>query len=145
VHLNAVHDVDELAGLPLLLTIRQAARVLDVCPAKAYEMAHRYEATGCEGLPVIRLDKLYRVPRFAFAVLILTGRVVTVVELEVHAQQVLQQLSRQPATIATPAVVEPETVVRSSSRGRRDGGRAGRSPGSRRAGSVEQLRLLPED
>ena len=61
----------------MLLTIRQAATVLDVCPAKAYEMAHRYEATGCEGLPVIRLDKLYRVPRWAFAVLVLTGRVVT--------------------------------------------------------------------
>jgi hypothetical protein len=45
----AVHDVDELGRLPLLLTIRQAARVFGICPAKAYEMAHRYEATGCEG------------------------------------------------------------------------------------------------
>ena len=88
VHLNVVHDVDELAGLPLLLTIRQAATVLDVCPAKAYEMAHRYEATGSDGLPVIRLDKLYRVPRWAFAVLVLTGRVVTEAELEAHGQQV---------------------------------------------------------
>jgi hypothetical protein len=145
VRLSAVHDVDELAGLPLLLTIRQAAPVLDVCPAKAYEMAHRYEATGCEGLPVIRLDKLYRVPRVAFAVLVLTGRVVTVAELEAHCERVLQQLIRQPAQIATPAVVEPEAVFRSSSGGRRAGGRGRRSPGSRRAGSVEQLRLLPED
>jgi hypothetical protein len=145
VHLNAVRDVDELAGLPLLLTIRQAAKVLGICPAKAYEMAHRYEASGCEGLPVIRLDKLYRVPRLAFAVLILTGRVVTVAELEAHAQQVLQQLSRPPAKIATPAVMEPEAVSRARSAGRRAGGRGGRSSGSRRAGSVEQLRLLPED
>jgi hypothetical protein len=144
VHLNAVHDVDELAGLPLLMTIRQAALVLDVCPAKAYEMAHRYEATGCEGLPVIRLDKLYRVPRLAFAVLVLTGRVVTVAELEAHCERVLQQLSGRPATIPT-AVVEPDAVSRARSAGRRAGGRGGRSAGSRRAGSVEQLRLLPED
>ena len=88
-------DVVQLAELPLLLTIRQAAKVLDVCPAKAYAMAHRYEVTGCEGLPVIRLDKLYRVPRWPFAVLVLTGRVVTLAELEAHAQQVLGQLSDQ--------------------------------------------------
>ena len=95
--------------------------MLGVCPAKAYEMAHRYEATGCEGLPVIRLDKLYRVPRWAFAVLVLTGRVVTKAELEAHGQQVLQQLAGQPATIPAPAVVEPEAVTRSRSAGRRAG------------------------
>ena len=91
--------------------------MLDVCPAKAYEMAHRYEATGCEGLPVIRLDKLYRVPRWAFAVLVLTGRVVTVAELEAHGQQVREQLSGQPAAIPTPAVVEPDAGPRSRSSG----------------------------
>ena len=42
-------DVIELAELPLLLTVRQAAKVLGICPAKAYEMAHRYEATGSRG------------------------------------------------------------------------------------------------
>ena len=140
-HLNVVH-VDELAGLPLLLTIRQAAKVLDICPAKAYEMAHRYEATGSEGLPVIRLDKLYRVPRWAFAVRVLTGRVVTRAELEAHGQQVLQQPPGQPATVPVPAVVEPEAVTRSRSAGRRPGGRKRPSSGLR-AGSVEQLRLLP--
>ena len=137
------NDVVQLAELPLLLTIRQAAKVLDVCPAKAYEMAHRYEATGCEGLPVIRLDKLYRVPRWAFAVLVLTGRVVTVAELEAHGQQVRQQLSGQLAAIPTPAVVEPDAVTRSRSSGRRAAGRGRPSSGRRRAGSVEQLRLLP--
>ena len=142
VHLNVVHDVDELAGLPLLLTIHRAATVLGVCPAKAYEMAHRYEATGFAGLPVIRLDKLYRVPRWAFAVLVLTGHVVTKAELEAHGQQVLQQLAGQPATIPVPAVVEPEAVTRSRSAGRRPGGRKRPSSG-RRAGPVEQLRLLP--
>jgi hypothetical protein len=141
---DAVHDVDELAGLPLLLTIRQVAVVLDVCPAKAYEMAHRYEATGCEGVPVIRLDKLYRVPRWALAVLVLTGRVVTLAELEGHGQQTLQQLRGRPATIAT-VVVEPDAVSPAHSAGQRAGVRGRRPAGSRRAGSVEQLRLLPGD
>jgi hypothetical protein len=144
VHLHAVQDEDELAGLPLLLTIRQAARVLDVCPAKAYEMAHRYEASGCEGLPVIRLDKLYRVPRWALAVLVLTGRVVALADLESHGQQILQQLSRQPVTSRVD-VVAPDAEFRARSAGGRAGGRGRRAAGSRRAGSVEQLLLLPED
>jgi hypothetical protein len=134
-------DVVQLAELPLLLTIRQTAKVLNVCPAKAYEMAHRYEATGCDGLPVIRLDKLYRVPRWAFAVLVLTGRVVTVAELEAHGQQVGDRRTASP----TPAVVEPEAGRRSRSSGRRAAGGGLRSPGRRRAGLVEQLRLLPGD
>jgi hypothetical protein len=29
------NDVAQIAALPLLLTIRQAAKVLDVCPGKA--------------------------------------------------------------------------------------------------------------
>ena len=80
----------------MLLTVRQAAEVLGICPAKAYEMAHRYEATGREGLPVIRLDKLYRVPRWPFAVLVLTGRVVSLAELEAHGQQVRRAAGRTP-------------------------------------------------
>ena len=138
-------DVVQLAELPLLLTIHQAAKVLNVCPAKAYEMAHRYEATGCDGLPVIRLDKLYRVSRWVFAVLVLTGRVVTVAELEAHGQQVGDQVSDRRTASPTPAVVEPDAGRRSRSSGRRAAGGGLRSPGRRRAGSVEQLRLLPED
>jgi hypothetical protein len=136
-------DVVELAELPMLLTIRQAAKVLDVCSAKAYAMAHRYEETGCEGLPVIRLDKLYRVPRGPFAVLVLTGRVVTVVELEAHAQHVHEQLSDRRVAVPNESVVEPEAGSRSRSAGRRAAGRVGRTSGRRRVGSVEQLRLLP--
>src|ERR687898_2673158 len=36
VHMTGANDVVELAELPLLLTIRQAAKVLGICPAKAY-------------------------------------------------------------------------------------------------------------
>lgn len=135
-------DVGELAELPMLLTIRQAAKVLHVCTAKAYAMAHRYEQTGCEGLPVIRLEKLYRVPRGPFAVLILTGRVVTVAELEAHGRHVHEHLSDRPVEVRNQSVVESEVGSRSA--GRRAAGRVGRASSGRRAGSVEQLRLLPE-
>ena len=139
-------DVVQLAELPLLLTIRQAAKVLDVCPAKAYAMAHRYEATGCDGLPVIRLDKLYRVPRWPFAVLVLTGRVVTLAELEAHGQQVREQVSDQ-------ADREPDPGRCGTGRGdvvraRLAGGLpvvASVRPVVVALGSVEQLRLLPGD
>jgi hypothetical protein len=141
-------DVGELAELPMLLTIRQAAKVLHVCTAKAYAMAHLYEQTGCEGLPVIRLERLYRVPRGPFAVLVLTGRVVTVAELEAHAHQVHGHLSGRPVAVRNQSVVEPEVAEpdvgsRSRSAGRRAAGRVGRPSSGRRAGSVEQLRLLP--
>ena len=138
-------DVVQLAELPLLLTIRQAAKVFNVCPAKAYEMAHRYEATGCDGLPVIRLDKLYRVPRWAFAALVLTGRVVTLAELQTHEQQVRQLLNGHLATIPTTAVVEPDVAPQARSSGKRAAGGLRRSSGSRHAGSVEQLVLVPGD
>jgi hypothetical protein len=143
---NATPDIDvgELAELPMLLTIRQAAKVMDVCPAKAYAMAHRYEETGCEGLPVIRLNKLYRVPRGPFAVLVLTGRVVTVAELQAHARDVHEHLSDRPVAVRNQSVVEPEVVgSRSWSAGGRAAGRVGRPSSRRRAGSVEQPRLLP--
>jgi hypothetical protein len=119
---------------------------LGICPAKAYEMAHRYEETGCEGLPVIRLDKLYRVPRWAFAVRVLSGHVVTLAELEAHAHHVLHELTGRAGADPPPAIAaEPEAVSRPSSTGRRAAGRVRSSSRRRGAGSVEQLRLLPED
>lgn len=71
-----MHD-DLLAGLPSLLTIAEAARVLRVGRSLAYQLAHRYEATGgLEGLPVVRFGSCLRVPRWALVELVTTGRVV---------------------------------------------------------------------
>ncbi len=62
---------------PLLLTIEEAARVLRMGRSLAYDLARLYEQTdGRLGLPVMRLGSCLRVPRWALAELISTGRVV---------------------------------------------------------------------
>lgn len=66
-----------LGEYPLLLRIEEAAGVMRVSRSLAYELAHQYEASdGREGLPVMRLGSCLRVPRWALAELIATGRVV---------------------------------------------------------------------
>jgi excisionase family DNA binding protein len=47
-----------------MLTVEEAAGVLRIGRGLAYELARRWEATeGREGIPVIRLGRLMRVPR----------------------------------------------------------------------------------
>src|ERR671917_525712 len=51
-------------GLPDFLTVEEAAAVLRIGRTAAYELARRYRATGgAEGLPVVVLGRLLRVPR----------------------------------------------------------------------------------
>ena len=62
---------------PLLLTIDEAAGVLRIGRSLAYDLARLYEQTdGRLGLPVMRLGSCLRVPRWALAELVATGRVV---------------------------------------------------------------------
>ena len=62
---------------PLLLTIDEAAGLLRIGRSLAYDLARLYEQTdGRLGLPVMRLGSCLRVPRWALAELISTGRVV---------------------------------------------------------------------
>ncbi len=50
------------------LTIPEAAAVLRIGRTAAYELARRYLATGGrEGLPVVRLGRMLRVPSYALA------------------------------------------------------------------------------
>jgi excisionase family DNA binding protein len=58
--------VSSLEELPLVLTVAEAARALRISHTTAYELAHRWMATaGAEGLPVIQLGRVLRVPRAA--------------------------------------------------------------------------------
>ena len=62
---------------PLLLTVEEAAGVFRISRSLAYELARQYEASdGRAGLPVLRLGSCLRVPRWALAELVSTGRVV---------------------------------------------------------------------
>jgi excisionase family DNA binding protein len=51
-------------GLPDFLTVEEAAAVLRIGRTAAYELARRYRVSGgVEGLPVVVLGRLLRVPR----------------------------------------------------------------------------------
>ncbi|MHB8329523.1 MAG: helix-turn-helix domain-containing protein [Acidimicrobiales bacterium] len=56
-----------LDALPLVLTVEEAAAVLRIGRSAAYEQARIFRATnGAEGLPVICVGRILRVPRAAF-------------------------------------------------------------------------------
>ncbi len=60
-----------LAGLPELLTVEEAARVIRVGRTKAYALTREWRATeGRSGLPVVDLGNVLRVPRRALEELI---------------------------------------------------------------------------
>jgi len=53
-------------GLPLLLTVEQAAGVLQIGRSKAYELTVEWECTkGGSGLPCVRFGTQKRIPRHA--------------------------------------------------------------------------------
>ena len=55
-----------MRDLPDFLTVEEAARVLRIGRTAAYEQTRRFEETdGKEGIPVIRVGRLMRVPRAA--------------------------------------------------------------------------------
>ena len=61
-------EAGELDALPVVLSVEEAAAFLRIGRTCAYELARRYEASGgAEGLPVIRLGRLLRVPRAGLA------------------------------------------------------------------------------
>jgi excisionase family DNA binding protein len=56
---------------PDLLTVEDAARVLQIGRTLAYELVRRWFSTdGAEGLPAVRVGRLLRVPRHALEDLI---------------------------------------------------------------------------
>ena len=62
--LRLVDPSPAFEGLPDVLTIEEAARVLRIGRGAAYALARQYLATeGRAGLPVVRLGRSLRVPR----------------------------------------------------------------------------------
>ncbi len=108
-------STDEWSGLPLMLTVEDAARVLRIGRSHAYNLTKVYFGSGGTlGLPALRLGDLLRIPKAALHELVTTGRVV--------------QLIPTPVGDATPCA----TAARNTSR---PGRRADRS----------QLSLLGSD
>jgi hypothetical protein len=67
-----------------VLTIDEAADVLDIGRSLAYKLAREYiDSGGTAGMPVIRLGGCLRVPRWALLVLATTGRVVRLCDIAV--------------------------------------------------------------
>jgi excisionase family DNA binding protein len=77
---------NEWSGLPLMLTVDEAARLLRIGRSHAYNLTKVYFASGgAKGLPVIRLGDLLRVPRAALHELVTTGRRVQLIPNRVDA------------------------------------------------------------
>ena len=73
-------STDEWSGLPLMLTVEDAARVLRIGRSHAYNLTKVYFGSGgTDGLPALRLGDLLRVPKAALHELVTTGRVVQLI------------------------------------------------------------------
>ena len=65
-----------LDELPAMLTVEEAARVLRIGRSLGYQLANRYlDSGGVDGLPVLRLGGVLRVPSFALRELIASGTI----------------------------------------------------------------------
>ena len=72
--------IDEWDALPMTLTVKDAARVLQIGRSKAYELTTLYASSGgTQGLPCLRLGDLLRIPKFALYEFVTTGRIVQLI------------------------------------------------------------------
>ena len=120
-----------LAHYPLLLTAEEAAAILRVSRAHAYELARRYEASdGTEGIPVLRVGNCLRVPRWALIELLSTGRLVRLRDAVDRDQLVDEGLDAPPLKIRRTRHASHQSSVISIDRRQR---------------AAEQLTLLQSD
>ena len=128
--MSAVGELEAgLAHYPLLLTVEEAAGVLRVSRAHAYELARRYEASdGMEGISVLRVGNCLRVPRWALIEMLSTGRLVRLCDAVDRDQ------------LADEGPDAPPLKIR---RARRSSRQSSVSSIDRSPRSAEQLALLP--
>ena len=89
--------IGEWDALPIILTVKDAAAVLRIGRSKAYEMAATYTSSGgTQGLPVLRLGDLLRVPRFALHEFVTTGRIVQLIPPVEHATDPAIPANKRP-------------------------------------------------
>lgn len=117
---------------PILHTVEEAAGLLRIGRTLAYALARRYEdSDGRDGLPVVRLGKCLRGPRWALIELATHGRVVPLSDLET----------------VVPSNDDDDDAVNSTARALRlVDARDEQDDGTRRYSTVEQLALrFPQD
>ena len=85
----------DLDGLPAMLTVDEAARVLRIGRTLAYRLAADFVAGDVHGLPVVRLGGCLRVPRWALIEFIHHGRVVS--DLNAAVSAAVDSLIDEPA------------------------------------------------
>jgi len=101
-----------LAHYPLLLTVEEAAAILRVSRAHAYELARRYEASdGTDGIPVLRVGNCLRVPRWALIELLSTGRLVRLRDAVERDQLVDEGLDAPPLKIRRTRASHESSVI----------------------------------
>jgi hypothetical protein len=133
--------VDEVR---LVYTVEAAAAVLEVRSSKAYKMARQYRASGGrQGLPVFQLGRCLRVPAWALWELALYGKVVNLYELASAETDLPGRLPATEMTAVAASRVRSGAARPPSSSDIGSVRPLSASSGRRRAGSVEQFRLLP--
>jgi hypothetical protein len=103
---------ESLADLPVLLTVEEAARVVRIGRTLAYDMVGRYEASGgTDGLPALRVSGCLRVPKWALAVWISTGRVVRLIPQSVEGEGAPGADEGRAQTARRPRVVSRQLTL----------------------------------
>src|SRR5919106_1883037 len=125
-------DGPPAGGLPDFLTVTEAARLLRIGRTSAYQLAQQWcDTEGREGLPVVRVGRLLRVPRHELERL--AGG-------ELTAAPSPPPSSPAPPTSPAPSYGEPPT--RATMRSRATAPKAGTPRGEDRG---TQASLFPSD
>lgn len=103
----------DLADLPAMLTVDEAASVLRIGRTLAYRLAAGFAAGDVHGLPVVRLGGCLRVPRWALIEFIQHGRIVS--DLNTAVAAAVDALIDQPVATLRAASPRPERRTQSRS------------------------------